>query len=493
LKKSKNYIKKGIYFLILAVLIVPYIQKREGFIKVEKLNGSFEKKEIKVPPLQLKTYQTEEFQRNYKERYKEEFGFKNTLIRVHNQLNYSLFDVANSRGVIVADDNVMMPGGYIKSYLGVDVASREKIEIAVKKARAVQDSLKKKGKAFFFLIAPGKASVYPEKIPEYFFIDYPKKASNYEIFTELLIKYKVNYIDFRKYVVENKAKFKYPIFPSMGIHWSGNTVAIAMDSMLSYIENQHHVPIQQISLSEGEKTVKNYRYTDYDIGESMNLLWFSSRDTLHYPSITYEEFDKKKPKILGVGDSFIESFMGFYDIIDTCFSTDSRIWFYNRIIDWPKNLHGIEVPKLDLSIELANKDVVFVETSEENIRMLGYSFIEDLDDYFTGKDQIPKDLESYYLNLLKNPKVLNEAKGLSNLLGYSIEEATRSLAKYELEKLPLADFDFEKEVAYQITQIKKNKKWLDLVKKQAIQKNIPLDENIRANAVWMVNESLGKN
>lgn len=493
MRKSKQYIQKAVYFLLIGVLIIPYIQKRENFFKEDELKGSFEKMETKVPALQLKTYKTEDFQINYKKKYKEEFGFRRTLIRIHNQINYSLFNVANSRGVIVSDDNVMMPEGYIKSYLGVDMAGRDKIEELAKKAKLVQDSLAARGKKFFFLIAPGKAAVYPEKIPEHYFLDYPKEESNYDALTELLDQYGVHCLDFRKYVIENKANFNYAIFPSMGIHWSGNTVALAMDSTLEFIEKELKTAVQQVELSEGEKTVENYRYTDYDIGESMNLLWFSQTDTLHYPTITYQEFNKEKPAILGVGDSFIESFIGFYSILDSCFSSDSRIWFYNRIIDWPKYLHGIEVSKLDLGIELENKDIIFVETSDENIRKLGFKFIDDLYAYFMQEEQIPEGLELYYQKLLSDPNIIQEAEGLSNAVGYTLEEAKQSVARGEIKKLPLADFDFEKEVQHHIKSIKMNKDWLDLVKKQAIQKNIPLEENIRANAIWMVNEQLGKN
>ncbi len=494
MKKDKA-IKRILYCLMVAILILPYLQKNHKLFEIEGLKGSFEKKEIKVPALQFISYRSEEFQAKFTEKNKEELGLKNWFVRIYNQLNYSLFNVANSRGVIVTDNDVMIPEGYIKSYLGVDFVGRENIEKMVMKAKIVQDSLAVQNKAFFFLVVPGKVAVYPELIPSHYHEDYKLTESNYDALVDLLNKHQVNFLDLRKFVVENKAQFEYPIFPSKGVHWSGNTVAIATDTLLSYIQNDLKKPIQQIYLSPGEETIRDYRYTDYDIGESMNLLWFSSKDKLHYPTINYEKPTQRKPAIFGTGDSFLESFFGFYDIFDSTFSKNSRLWFYNRTLDWPKKFHdyNIDVKRLDLEVELRNKDVVMIETSDENIRMLGYKLVDDLHEMLTRESYVAPSLEADFQRLLNDPDIIQQAQDLHGLMGYTKEEMLKSIARFELNKMSIKDLDFEKEVEKYTLQIKDNKEWLENIKKQAIQKNISLEQNIRENAVWMVNEQLGRN
>lgn len=493
--RAEKGIKRLLYCVLVGILALPYLQKNHKLFVVKELKGSFEKKDIKVPALQFKSYRSEDFQRKFTEKNKEELGLKNWFIRIYNQVNYSLFNVANSRGVIVTDNNVMIPEGYIKSYLGVDFVGRENIERMVKKAKLVQDSLGAQNKAFFFLIVPGKVAVYPELIPQHYHDSYKTVESNYDALKDLLKQYQVNFLDLRKFIVENKSQFKYPIFPSKGVHWSGNTVAVATDTLLAYVQNHLKKEVQQIYLSKGEETIRDYRYTDYDIGESMNLLWFSSNDKLHYPTINYEKAVEKKPALFGTGDSFLESFFGFYDIFDSTFSENSRLWFYNRTLDWPKKYHdfNIDVKRLDLEVELRNKDIVMIETSDENIRMLGYKLVDDLYDVLTYKNPVPVHLEADYQRLLNDPDIIQQARDLHGLMGYTEEEMRKSLAQFELEKLSTIDLDFDKEVQKYILQIKDNKEWLENIKKQAIQKNISLEQNIKENAIWMVNEQLGRN
>lgn len=52
------------------------------------------------------------------------------------------------------------------------------------------------------------------------------------------------------------------------------------------------------------------------------------------------------------------------------------------------------------------------------------------------------------------------------------------------------DFDFELE--NMIKKIKTDEPWLEKIKKQAEEKNLSLEENIRANAIWVLEDRLGK-
>jgi len=64
----------------------------------------------------------------------------------------------------------------------------------------------------------------------------------------------------------------------------------------------------------------------------------------------------------------------------------------------------------------------------------------------------------------------------------------KSVASSKLEELKRLDFDYDEEVTKMMGFIKEDSLWLDKVKKQAILKNITLEENIRDNAEWMINQ-----
>jgi len=104
---------------------------------------------------------------------------------------------------------------------------------------------------------------------------------------------------------------------------------------VDFLNHELSLEVSKIQLESGEETVVDYRFTDYDIGEAMNLLWNVSDDVLHYPIMSFDHGKKRKPNLLGVRDSFIQSFYGFYSVIDSVFSSNSNLWYYNKTVDWP--------------------------------------------------------------------------------------------------------------------------------------------------------------
>ena len=102
----------------------------------------------------------------------------------------------------------------------------------------ISDTLQKLNKQLLFVFAPGKASFYPEYIPDKYLTQ--KGITNYQIFLEGIKQRGINHIDFKKWFSDNKYKSKYPLYPQHGVHWSTYGTALVTDSLIKKIEELRH-------------------------------------------------------------------------------------------------------------------------------------------------------------------------------------------------------------------------------------------------------------
>jgi hypothetical protein len=475
------------YFLLIAALgslLLPIFQLISPFVKVNELDGDFDISN--KPHFSKQAFKEGSYQDQLESHLKDSIGFHNFFIRFNNQLNYSLFGQINSSGVIEGKDGMLLPKSYIESYLGKDFVGESVLQSFSVKLKAVQDSLKAHNKEFLVLLVPGKASIFPEKIPDQF-LENRSDKTNYSVLVNFLESYNINHLNLREFLEEKKGQLESQLFADNSVHWSGNTVSVVADTMVNYLREKYNYEMPYIIRKKGEYTVENYRYTDYDIAASMNLLFNIAEDTLYYPNLKFYRSSKlKKPTLLGCGDSFFQSFKGFYPILDSCFSQASRLYYYNRFVDWPHRFYNMELfnNMLDIKLELERSDLIVVEMTDENIKKLGYGFIDDILAYYNNT-------QSYdwnRINQLKNePENIAKASRFHQLAGYSYEQMLTAIAKGKLDENTLPPNEFEKQVQEKMLEIKNTPEWLKKVKKQAIEKNIPLEQNIRENAEWIIN------
>ena len=475
-------------------MLIPLFQYKFNLVEEDKLSGEYKKENVTVPVLSLNNLRDGSFQNSFDRFWQNDHGFRNWFIRLNNQLNYSLFDKANANGTIVCKENVLITEGDIKSFLGYDFAGKSKIDAMLDKAEFISDTLQKKGILFVFMIAPSKASVYKDQIPAKYFSIYKSNMTNYDYFMRGIKKRNLKVFDTKNIILEDKRYIEYPVFPKNGVHWSGNTVAKISDTLVDFLNDELLLEVPSIQLEIGELTIVDYRFTDYDIGEAMNLLWNVSDDILHYPLMSFVNVKEKKPNLLGVGDSFIQSFYGFYPVLDSVFSSNSNLWYYNKTLGWPLYLttYHIKTQELDLEIELEKRDMVLLEMTEENLKMTGYGFIEDLYDHFTGKNKITEEKQPLYEHLSADPEIKDRAKKIGPVLGYTVSQMERALIKRKLKNEWLINFDYETEVQRVMSAIKATPKLLAQIKEKAIRRNEALEKTLRDDAIWVVNKKLGR-
>jgi hypothetical protein len=375
--KTKNDLFRFILFLfILILLLVPLAQTKLNLVKTTPLNGF-----IETPPYKKGTigeWLSGDYQLQKENYIKETFGFRNIFIRINNQVDFTLFNIARANGVIIGKDNYLYEENYIKAYYGLDFIGNDSVNRCIERLKFVSDTLKKLHKNLILVFAAGKGTYYPEHFPDEF--KHEKTTTNHDAFLKAAQNLGLDYIDFNTYFAESKTKSKYKLYPKYGIHWSTYGECLAADSIIKYIEHLRNITMPHIYWDAVD--VKPAKGDDCDIGDGMNLLFGFSHDLLAYPRIQFQkDSGKTKPSVMVISDSF---FWGMFNFgVFNAFS-NSHFWYYNKQI-YPDYYHSqLETDHVNLKDEIAKHDVIIIMATEATLPKLGWGFIENAYNLFKG-------------------------------------------------------------------------------------------------------------
>lgn len=428
-------LRKVILFSILSILWIPIIESQFDFSQPQPLKRDYL---LKANDISFTTDNW--FTRVYQEKkdhylYKS-FPLRPILTRIHNQIDYSLFDITHANKVVVGKNDMLLQEGYLDCYYGGDYVGDSLIRSKIESYSKVQSLLNKKGIEVFLVIVADKASLYPENIPDHYIRE--MKITNYDKTIEVLDSLNCNYLDLKQFLIEEKPESPYPLFTNAGFHWSGYAVTLAADTLLSFIEDKTNLDFIDIITGDGVLT-DNYRFTDNDLGLTLNLLFRNTHQKVYYPEISFAEIKDSeiKPNVLLVGDGYTQSFWGFYQYFNKIFSDSSRFWYYNKRVDWPHAYKQSDLSYLDLHEEILSRDFILIVTNEKHLMNPGFDFFEQ---------------------------------------AYSI----------------LTDFDklSREKIKMNIHNLRADSTKVELIKRQAIERNIPFDSMLYLNARWLYSNYL---
>lgn len=373
-KRNNSRLKYLLLFILIAMLYLPFIQQYFKLVERVELNGAIV--QTKPKKLTLKSWFDGTYQAENEKYINENFGFRNHLIRLHNQFAFSVFKRAKANGVVVGKENYLFEIGYINAYYGKDFIGTEKITSKIQQLRFVQDTLSKLNKSIIFVIAAGKGSYYPEYFPDR--CHQKKGITNYQVYKQQLQAYDINHIDFNAFFVSNKKTAKFPLYPQYGIHWSHYGMFLAADSMIKYIEGIQKIDMPNLYYKD--VIISQPKETDYDIASGMNILSTLKSFDMAYPNVLLEkDFEKTKPSVLVVADSFYWGMFNFG--ISNAFSK-SHFWYYNREVYPDSYERPLQTNQVNVTEEIRKHDVFIIMATESNLVDAGWGFIEKLYQHF---------------------------------------------------------------------------------------------------------------
>ena len=428
----ENKITFILFIIMMIGLFLPMFQQFAKIVEVKPLLGAVELE--KRPTRSIDSWIDESFQESSEKYLNQEFGFRNWFVKLHNQIEFSLFDATNAHSVVIGKDNYLYEENYIKAYYGRDFIGDSAMQAKVDRIKFLQDTLGSLNKELLVVVTPGKATFYPEYIPDH--LKSEKSHTNYEAFIQLAKEDQLQLIDFNAWFVDQKEKSDYPLYPKTGIHWSRYAMNLVIDSLLSYVEVKRNIDLPDVNIGQIQIS-KNLIDPDRDIEDGMNLLFDIRNQPMANADISYNETGKVKPKAIVISDSF---FWGLYGkgILKHAFN-NGEFWFYNREIHTPDGEGPGMVSEVDYFSKIMKTDIIILMTTDANLPKFPWGFDE-------SATYALNNLDEYLAQLKKREEKIN---------GY-------------------------------VSAIKASPDWLLSTRNQALDKNISLDSMILLNAIYMV-------
>lgn len=464
------------------MLFLPLLQSVFKFKKhIKPLKGAYQ--EVKEAEFSSNSWLNGNFQKTEDDYLNQNFGFRNYYVRLNNQIDYSLFNKANVEKVVIGQGGFLYESNYITSYFGENFVGKEILEEKFKKLKDLQDLFKELKITLAVVFAPGKATFYPEFIPEDW--QQTKKLNNYEYTVEICKKLEIDYIDFNDWFLKLKNITPYDLYPKTGIHWSNYGALISFDTLTRHLEKQSKLNLKNLSISNISFS-NELIAPDDDIGLAMNL--FKNIQPLPMPYAKYEWTDDStftKPNALFIGDSYFWN-LYYEGLINNVFH-EAKFWYYNQTV-YPETETQREVNKLNLINEIKKQKIITIMATDCNIHDFGWGFIEQA--YSALKSEMKNVIrrKAYLQNIqeeiFKTPEWLSAVKRKAREKNISVEEMAKLDAIYVYET------DYCRPEVIELTEENKKRilntpEWIEQIKAKAKEKNISFEEMLELDAKYV--------
>lgn len=359
--------------LMFIVLLLPAIQQFANFPRIKSLKGAITIP--KMPKLSLKGYLDASLQDSMDTFVENTIGYRPVLVRLHNQIQYSLFDTVNAKGVIFGKNDYLFEQNYIKALYGLDFVGFDKVQTDINETKFVNEWLIKHGKHLILVFAPGKATFFPEQVPDSYKPDSIHFTNN-KVYIDSLSKYQIPLIDGNQYFKKIKDTSQFALFPKSGIHWSYYGIGLIFDSLLQKMEQVGGKRFIDFGMKNIEVS-KKLQSPDQDLWEGLNVFSQPNDYAMPYPKFYFENPIKENmPKVIVVADSYYWQWFGSGYATRSFNSHD--FWYYNAQIYPGNGGEAIQRHNVDIISRVIETNFVIVLQTDANMDRFSFGFIHDL-------------------------------------------------------------------------------------------------------------------
>ena len=436
----KKHICTILCLLTMLGFALAFVQEKWHPFQLKPLGGVTY--ETERPVLSLKNLASGQYQRDAEQYSRANFGFREWAIRIYNQAVFSLFHQTTNRFVVTGKDgSTFFEESYIISYTGETYLGEKKIQDNTRQLKLIQELLRAKGITMLPVFVLGKASYYPELIPDNY-IAKRNTTNNYQEYLNAFDEQGIEMIDFNRWFCEHKGTEAHPIYCNLSAHWTVYAASQAVDSLVRYMEGKTQQTQAHFHIT-GFDT--NYLMDqDDDLYRMMNLLLPMKHNTIDQPQFSYTE--GYKPRVLTISDSYWWTVWAWNVALPQNLFSDGGFWFYNKTV-YPERSPIQNVEAVDYKQEIENQEFVLLVCTEATNHLWPYGFIER---YLSAYDNVfrYKPLEQY-------------------------DAADSIYATYR-----------NMEIGNIIENIKATPEWLESVERQAEAKGISLEQSLWDNAEY---------
>lgn len=460
--------------------MLPALQMTFRFFNEKPLNGAFNLAD--KPVFSTENWMNGSFQSNTEKYLKDRAGFRNFLVRLQNQIDYSLFREANAEGAVIGKKRQLFEYDYIRAWLAIDYPGDDFVRKKMLRLKYVQDYLKReKGIDLILVFEPGKASYYPEYIPNKYVI---KKAglSTYERFRNKADEMKVDFIDLHRYFIELKPKAQYPLFPQNGTHWSVYGMKFAADSLLNFIEVRRNIRLTEVKETSLEIS-DTPRDTDDDVLKTMNTLFQVKGEVLAYPVLSFDTLNPGyKPHVLVVADSY------YWNIFNTRIPgylfANQAFWYFNSLV-YPDHYYKPTYTKdLEFQAEIEKQEVILLMVTERFVHKFDWKFIDQIFDLY-APDWLNDPVYNYINNIMQVESWYDDIIKKSVKKQKSLEDCLLDEARYIYMKNDTSGYFIDYGIEHFMRVISQDSAWSAFIREKAIKENREYNEELYINAEYV--------
>jgi hypothetical protein len=321
---SGNTARNGIFIFLSLVLLFPFTQYPFNIIRSAGLRGATEKTED--IQFSVSKWWDGSYQKQKQLFLNDNVGFRPDMVRLNNQLDFSLFNKLHAQNVYIGKDNYMFDKGYVDEYEGVTYTGTDVIRAQLIKLKMVQDTLERLGKTLVFVYAPSKPYYVPDKIPDELIPPGGKKINNYSTFRRIGDSLHIKQLDVNALFMAMKDTTHNLLMTKQGYHWSVYGSMVAADTLVKFVERERNIKMPELTIGP-----MHYSSTPQDADDDFvavcNLLAPVVKERYSYPDYHYDaDATKTKTKTIYIGDSFVWQLLHYGLMKGT--NSSWEFWYY---------------------------------------------------------------------------------------------------------------------------------------------------------------------
>ena len=359
MKEKQNIILRTLGCLTILILFAPFFQQNLKLFKFKGLAGYNEP--VPKPVLSYDTYVSGKYQKQSENYLKENFGFREPLIRLYNQYTYDWFKITSNREINIGKDgwlyhteSALHYYGNMESWFGMtNDQVRESLASNACNLAKVNAILKQYGVHLLTFTLPTKTFLYPEHLRWQPVGDTTFDAPPF--FEQQLDSLGVPHVNMIPWFKQVQDTTPFDLYYSKGSHWAAGA-PLAVDTILRRMEQLGNQPLAHIKVGRPYST-DEIPNPDKDLELLLNLAAPLKHEPIYeYPVSLLTDEHTVYPTVWFVGTSFYW-YMTRRVNFDALFR-DRDFLFYHSTFHTDHEQRSIPADSLDYLHELLLHDYV---------------------------------------------------------------------------------------------------------------------------------------
>ena len=338
--RRKTTYDKVLFGTFVLLSFLPMLQGRFHLIPLKALEGVTVK--TGKPTFSFETYRSGDYAKQEEAYLSENFGFRESAIRLYNQYLWTCYKKTYAHDVVAGKDGWLYYPQSVSDYYGTELLkwqpsieeAKRNFDQEVKYLNWARTVLKENGTELLVFMAPEKGFLYPEHLPDGQRDTTTFNACDY--FYQRFEETGFPCIEMTRWFLQMKDTVDYPLLPQTGAHWVF-TAVYAADSLFRFMGSLKNTDLPRIKI--GELHESPVHGMDNDLEHHLNLMLplrhrygFCPRAEVS----TENDTTKVKPKVLFIGNSYMWNIAHFVPL-DEVF-TEVEFWYYFSTAYFGKDL-----------------------------------------------------------------------------------------------------------------------------------------------------------